>query len=218
MVHAGGQEVRRRGCLFIVSGPSGAGKTSICTPVLRRLAGIELSVSFTTRTPRAGERDGVEYRFIDAATFDRMVAGAEFAEWAEVHGHRYGTAKATVEAALEAGRDLLLDIDVQGAEQLKRSYPYPTSVAVFLLPPSRDRLAARLVGRATEDPDSVRTRLSNACREIAAVGKYDYAIVNEDLGSAVEGLLSIVQAERLRVRRVVEDDLVRMIRSFGPTP
>lgn len=212
------QEVRRRGCLFIVSGPSGAGKTSICTPVLQQLTGIELSVSYTTRKPRAGERDGVEYRFVNAETFDRMVAAGEFAEWAEVHGSRYGTANAAVDAALEAGRDLLLDIDVQGAEQIKLAFPYPTAIAVFLLPPSRERLAARLVGRATENPESVRMRLHNACREIAAVGSYDYAIVNEDLESAVQGLLSIVQAERLRLRRMFEEDLGRVIRAFEPTP
>jgi len=216
-VRVGDQEIRRRGCLFIVSGPSGAGKTSICTPVLRQLSGLELSVSFTTRRARAGERDGVEYRFVDPGTFERMVAAGEFAEWAEVHGHRYGTARVAVDDALAAGRDLLLDIDVQGAEQLKRSYPYPTAVAVFLLPPSLERLSARLVGRGTEDREGQRMRLRNACREITAVGSYDYAIVNEDLESAVHGLLAVIEAERLRVGRVFEEDLRRVIRAFEPT-
>ena len=212
----GEQEIRRRGCLFIVSGPSGAGKTSICTPVLRQLPDIELSVSYTTRRPRADERDGVDYRYVDAATFDRMVARDEFAEWAEVHGNRYGTTKAAVDATLAAGKDLILDIDTQGAEKIRRKYPYPIAVAIFLLPPSRDHLASRLVGRATEDPDAVRTRLYNACREIAAVGHYDYAIVNEDLDSAVQALMSIIRGERLRVAHIVEEDLARIIRAFEP--
>jgi len=215
-VKLGEQEIRRRGCLFIVSGPSGAGKTSICTPVLRQLPDIELSVSYTTRRPRTGERDGVDYRYVDAATFDRMIAADEFAEWAEVHGNRYGTAKAAVDAALAAGKDLLLDIDTQGAEQIKRNYPYPTAVMVFLLPPSRERLASRLVGRATEDSESVRTRLRNACREIAAVGRYDYAIVNEDLESAVQALMSIIRGERLKVAHIVDEDLARIIIAFEP--
>jgi guanylate kinase len=215
-VRVGEQEIGRRGCLFIVSGPSGAGKTSLCTPILRDLDGIELSVSYTTRKPRPGERDGVDYRFVDAETFGAMVADGEFAEWAEVHGHRYGTARAVVDGTLESGRDLLLDIDVQGAAQLKTAYPYPTAVAVFVLPPSRARLESRLVGRATDDHESVRTRLRNACSEIAAVGSYDYFIVNEEVGGAVEALRSVIHAERLRVARVPHDDLRRLIRAFEP--
>jgi len=215
-VKVGEQEIPRRGCLFIVSGPSGAGKTSICVPVLRGLSDIELSVSYTTRKRRSGEQNGVDYTYVDAGTFDRMIAADAFAEWAEVHGNRYGTAKAAIDAALAAGKDLLLDIDTQGAEQIKRRYPYPAAVSVFLLPPSRDGLASRLVGRATEDPESVRTRLRNACREIAAVGRYDYAIVNEDLQSAVQALMSIIRGERLKVTRITEEDLARIIRAFEP--
>ena len=215
-MHVGGQKIGRRGCLFIVSGPSGAGKTSLCTPILRDLAGIELSVSFTTRKPRPGERDGVDYRFVDTNAFEAMVAAGGFAEWAEVHGHRYGTASAIVDIALAGGSDLLLDIDVQGAEQLRRAYPYPAAVAVFVLPPSRERLEERLLGRATEDTESVRTRLRNACSEIAAVGTYDYFIVNEDFDGAVESLGSIIRAERLRVARVAQQDLKRLIRAFEP--
>jgi guanylate kinase len=217
-VQVGGHDIRRRGCLFIVSGPSGAGKTSICTPVLRDMTGIELSVSFTTRSPRAGEKDGVDYRFVDEATFDAMVARGEFAEWAEVHGNRYGTSKAAIEAAMAAGRDLLLDIDVQGAEQIKQAYPYPEAVSVFLLPPSMQRLRERLVGRKTDDDASVRTRLENACREIAAVGRYDYAIVNDSLEAAVEAMFAVVRAERLRVRRLNEGDIERVLREFDAMP
>jgi guanylate kinase len=210
-----GRDIRRRGCLFIVSGPSGAGKTSICTPVLERAKGIVLAVSYTTRRPRRGERDGVDYRFVDEAAFDAMVRNSDFAEWAEVHGNRYGTAKADVEAAIGEGRDLLLDIDVQGAEQIKRAYP--EAVAVFLLPPSRERLEQRLVGRATDDPETVRQRLRNACKEIERLGRYDYAIVNEDLETAVGGLMAVISAERLAVGRIVAEDLDRVLRSFDAT-
>jgi guanylate kinase len=211
-VQIDGHDIRRRGCLFIVSGPSGAGKTSICTPVLAGLQDISLSVSYTTRKPRKGERDGVDYRFVDAAAFDRMVAAGELAEWAEVHRNRYGTSNVDVDAALAAGRDLLLDIDTQGAEQMKRSYR--EAVAVFLLPPSREQLERRLVGRATDDPEAVRVRLRNACEEIRRLGSYDYFIVNEDLESAVGGLMAIIATERRRVARIVASDLDRVIRSF----
>jgi guanylate kinase len=211
-VQIDGRDIRRRGCLFIVSGPSGAGKTSICTPVLAALRDISLSVSYTTRKPRKGEQEGVDYRFVDSATFDRMIAAGEFAEWAEVHRNRYGTAKADVDAALAAGRDLLLDIDTQGAEQMKRAYR--EAVAVFLLPPSREKLEARLVGRATDDSEAVRVRLRNACEEIRRLTGYDYVIVNEDLETAVAGLMAIVAAERGRVARIVAGDLERIMRSF----
>jgi guanylate kinase len=180
--------------------------------VLARLGDISLSVSYTTRKPRKGERVGVDYRFIDAATFDRMVATGEFAEWAEVHGNRYGTSRADVDAALAAGRDLLLDIDTQGAEQIKRAYR--EAVSIFLLPPSREQLERRLVGRATDDQEAVRVRLRNACAEIERLGGYDYFIVNEDLETAVGGLMSIIAAERRRVARVDGHDLQRVIRSF----
>ena len=207
-----GHDIRRRGCLFIVSGPSGAGKTSICNPVLARLSDISLSVSYTTRKARKGEREGVDYRFVDTATFERMVAAGEFAEWAEVHGNRYGTSRADVEVSLVAGRDLLLDIDTQGAEQIKRAYR--EAVSIFLLPPSREQLERRLVGRATDDQEAVRVRLQNACAEIGQLGGYDYFIVNADLESAVGGLMSIIAAERRRVARVDVGDLRRVIRSF----
>ena len=211
-----GRDIRRHGCLIIVSGPSGAGKTSICTPVLERLKDISLSVSYATRKPRAGEREGVDYRFVDTPTFERMVAGGAFAEWAEVHGNRYGTAKADVESAITAGRDLLLDIDVQGAAQMKASYR--EAVAVFLLPPSPAQLARRLVGRKTDDPQTVRTRLQNACAEIRHMGDYDYVIVNEDLQTAVNGLMAIVAAERLRVRGIDPGDLAAVVRAFDSVP
>jgi guanylate kinase len=208
-----GKSVRRSGCLFIVSGPSGVGKTSISTPALERLEGLEASVSVTTRKPRGGESDGVEYHFVSDEEFDRMLATDDFAEWAEVHGNRYGTAKSVVRAALDDGRDLLLDIDVQGAEQIKSSHP--GAVTVFLLPPSRERLRERLVGRGTDDPRTVETRLKNACREISSLARYDYVLVNDDLDRAREEFISIVRAERRRTDRIVQGDRAELIRAFA---
>ena len=149
MVSVEGTVVRRQGGLFIVSGPSGSGKTSIATPVLAAFGDMRLSVSVTTRAPRPGERDGVDYHFIDDAEFARRVGAGELAEWAEVHGRRYGTPRAPIDHAIAEGSDLLLDIDVQGASQIKRAYS--DAVSVFLLPPSRAHLEERLVARGTDD-------------------------------------------------------------------
>lgn len=207
------EKIGRNGCLFIVSGPSGAGKTSIAAPVLAALDRIAMSVSLTTRKPRAGEVDGVDYQFISEADFDRRVAAGEFAEWARVHGFRYGTSKLAIDRAIDDGQDLLLDIDVQGAEQLKRSYP--DAVSVFLMPPSRERLEERLRGRGTDDEGTVSRRLEAACREIAAMSSYDYVIINEYLPAAVEQFLTIVRAERCRVARLRRDAQQRLLAEFG---
>jgi guanylate kinase len=172
-----------------------------------------MSVSLTTRKPRAGEVDGVDYQFISEADFDRRVAAGEFAEWARVHGFRYGTSKLAIDRAIDDGQDLLLDIDVQGAEQLKRSYP--DAVSVFLMPPSRERLEERLRGRGTDDEGTVSRRLEAACREIAAMSSYDYVIINEYLPAAVEQFLTIVRAERCRVARLRRDAQQRLLAEFG---
>ncbi|HET9062356.1 MAG TPA: guanylate kinase [Candidatus Binatia bacterium] len=208
-----GGNMGRKGCLFIVSGPSGAGKTSIAAPVLAALDRISMSVSVTTRRPRAGETDGIEYHFISEEAFERRVRAGEFAEWALVHGFRYGTSRTAIDRAIEGGDDLLLDIDVQGAEQIKRAYP--DAVSVFLLPPSRERLEERLRGRGTDDEGTVQRRLDAACREIASMVGYDYVIVNEYLPAAVEQFLTIVRAERCKVVRLRDDDLARRLASFG---
>lgn len=210
---ADGGNMDRKGCLFIVSGPSGAGKTSIAAPVLAALDRISMSVSLTTRQPRAGETDGIEYQFISEEEFERRARAGEFAEWALVHGFRYGTSRAAIDRAIEGGDDLLLDIDVQGAEQIKRAYP--DAVSVFLLPPSRERLEERLRGRGTDDERTVLRRLDAACREIASMVGYDYVIVNEYLPAAVEQFLTIVRAERCKVVRLRREDLARRLASFG---
>jgi guanylate kinase len=211
-----GRTIHRAGCLFIVSGPSGAGKTSICTPALAELQDIGLSVSVTTRAPRGGEVDGIDYRFVDEAEFDRLLAADGFAEWAEVHGNRYGTARTVIDAALGDGQDLLLDIDVQGARQMKAAYP--DSVAIFLLPPSKEHLRARLEGRGTDTPETVTRRLDNACREIAAIDGYDYVIVNDDLALSVRQFLAIVQAERQRTLRLLASDKRVTLDAFNARP
>jgi len=203
----------RTGCLFIVSGPSGAGKTSIAAPVLAALDRITMSVSLTTRKPRGGEVDGVDYQFVTEDDFDRRLAAGEFAEWARVHGFRYGTSKLAIDRAIAGGHDLLLDIDVQGAEQLKRAYP--EAVSVFLMPPSRARLEERLRSRGTDDDATVQRRLEAACREIAAMTRYDYVIVNEYLPAAVEQFLTIVRAERCKVVRLRPEDRQRLLAEFG---
>jgi guanylate kinase len=179
---------------------------------LARFEGLTLSVSTTTRLPRDGEVEGRDYHFVSDEQFDSMVVRGEFAEWAEVHGHRYGTSKVVVASARDTGRDLLLDVDVQGAAQLKGVYA--DAVSVFLVPPSKDRLEARLRARKTDSEDTVLRRLRNACGEIANVRAYDYVIVNDRLEDAVEEFLSIVRAERCKVARIRAEDLDALVRAF----
>ncbi len=179
------------GFLFIVSGPSGAGKTTLSGAALRAFPDLAMSVSCTTRAPRDGERNGVEYTFVERERFDRMVEGGELAEWAEVHGYRYGTPRAPIERALAGAHDMLLDIDVQGAAQLRALYP--GAVAVFLLPPDRATLEARLRGRGTDSEATVRRRLENACREIARAAEYDHVIVNRNREEAIAEFAAIVR-------------------------
>ncbi len=207
-----GREVGRRGILFIVSGPSGAGKTSLSDQALATLSGLELSVSVTTRLPREGEIDGRDYRFVTRESFDEMLEADRLAEWAEVHGNCYGTPREPMDEALAAGRDLLLDIDVQGARQIKNAYP--EAVAIFLLPPGRVELETRLSGRGTESREVVEHRLANACREIAALPAYDYVIVNHVLKDAFAEFEAIVGAERGRRDRIDEQQWRRIIRAF----
>lgn len=209
-----------QGILFIVSGPSGAGKTTLSDAALRTFDRLTMSVSCTTRAPRGGEKDGVDYHFVDAEAFDGMVRRGEMAEWAEVHGNRYGTPRAPIDRALAGGRDMLFDIDVQGAEQMRRSYP--GAVAVFLLPPDRATMEARLRGRGTDGEDVVRRRLEGAVREIARAVEYDHVIVNRGRDEAIAEFQQLVRdAHRLGPgkmprRRAGLDDagLAAFLRSF----
>ncbi len=185
------------GTLFIVSAPSGAGKTSLVRALVEREPGVTLSVSHTTRPPRPGERDGVDYHFVDAATFERMVAEDAFLEHAEVFGNRYGTARATVERELEADRDVILEIDWQGARQVRAAMP--GAVSVFILPPSREALEQRLRGRGQDDEAVIARRMARAVDEISHYDEYDYLVVNDVFETALEELRAIVRATRLRL-------------------
>lgn len=179
-----------QGILFIVSGPSGAGKTTLSDAALRAFGRLTMSVSCTTRAPRPGERDGVDYHFVDRHDFDAMVAHGDMAEWAQVHGNLYGTPRAPIDQALASGQDMLFDIDVQGAEQMRRSYP--VAVAVFLLPPDRATMEARLRGRGTDGEEVVQRRLAGAVREIAHALEYDHVIVNHARDEAIAEFQQIV--------------------------
>lgn len=188
--------------MLVVSAPSGAGKTTVLGRVLSELDGIRFSVSHTTRQPRGGEREGVEYHFVDRATFLALRAAGRLLESAEVHGNLYGTAKDELERARREGVDLLLDLDVQGAAQVRERVP--GAVTVFILPPSYEVLEHRLRGRGEDSEETMRRRLAAAGREIDAFERYDYAIVNDDLEACVEKLKSIVRAARCRVPFVAE--------------
>ncbi|ORJ59028.1 guanylate kinase [Geothermobacter hydrogeniphilus] len=192
-------EAPREGLLIVVSAPSGAGKTTLCRHLVDNFSNIRQSVSFTTRKPRGSERDGVDYHFVDQAEFDRMVAAGEFAEWAEVHGNCYGTALKTLDESRRRGEDILLDIDCQGAAQLRDRLD--AAVFVFILPPSLAELERRLRSRQTDSDEVIRHRLRNAEQEIRAARWYDYLVVNADLEAARLQLASIVRAERCRTRR-----------------
>lgn len=184
------------GHLFIISAPSGAGKTTLVKHLLENDPAIRVSVSHTTRVPRAGERDGIEYHFIPVEEFLEKTRRGDFLEWAQVHGNYYGTARATIDAALRAGQDVLLEIDWQGAQQVRRSFA--EAIGIFLLPPSIEALEQRLRGRATDSAATIARRLAAAREELRHVGEFDYVIINDDLQRALHDLLAVLRAARLR--------------------
>ncbi len=193
-------ERERRGLLLVISSPSGAGKSSLARRLVTSHPALALSVSATTRSPRPGEADGREYRFLTRGVFDEMAAVGDFLEWAEVHEHRYGTPRTPVMTALARGQDMLFDIDWQGAEMIAKSAPEDT-VRVFILPPNMAELAGRLHSRAQDAEDVIARRLGRAKGEIERWVDYDYVIVNDDFERAYTELDAIYQAERLRRRR-----------------
>lgn len=198
-----------RGALFIVSAPSGAGKTTIVRRVVERLPAIVESVSYASRAVRPGEQAGVDYNFVSRAEFEAMAARGEFLEWAEVFGNLYGTRASDTEALLEAGTDVVLVIDVQGARQVRRARA--EAVSVFVTPPSFEALERRLRGRGQDGDEMIRRRLATARVEMGAVDEYEYVVVNDDLDAAVDRLRSIVVAHRARRDR--QDAEVAAIRA-----
>ena len=192
--------VRRRGTLFVVSAPSGAGKTTLCREIRQRVPGLAYSVSVTTRAPRAGEVDGADFEFVDEARFRAMIAAGDFAEHAVVHGHLYGTRASMLERALSSGTDVLLDIDTQGAAQLKRHSP--EAVLIFIVAPSLAELEQRLHERRSDNASDIARRLARAREEIALWRRYDYLIVNRDVKEALDQLEAIIVAERARTSRL----------------
>jgi guanylate kinase len=190
----------RRCNLIVVSAPSGTGKSTILARVLAQVPKLRFSVSHTTRLPRPGEKDGVQYHFVTRDAFDAMVRDDLLLEWAHVHGERYGTARTEYDAACAAGDDLLLDIDVQGAAQVRRRFA--DAISVFILPPSATALEARLRGRGHDPESSITVRLQNARRELDSYRDYDYVVVNDDLESCVLALQCIIRAARSRTPRV----------------
>ncbi len=190
----------RRGLMFVLASPSGAGKTSMAKRILAEDLDISLSVSATTRTPRPGEIDGVDYHFVTDAEFDRLVANGALLEWAHVFGKRYGTPREPVRDALALGRDILFDIDWQGTQQLK-ARDSKDVVSVYILPPSLTELENRLRSRGTDSDEIIADRMSRAASEISHWGEYDYVLVNDDFDTCLDQIRSILRAERLRRSR-----------------
>ena len=205
--------VARRGLLFVLSSPSGAGKTTLARRLIDEDPMISMSVSVTTRKPRPGESDGRDYFFIDEARFAQMKDAGELLEWARVFGNHYGTPRAPVEAAITTGRDVLFDIDWQGAQQLEEKLPHDL-VRVFILPPSAQDLAKRLAARGQDSPEVVAGRMAAASAEISHWPEYHYVIVNADLDTSSASLRAILTAERMkRERQLGLSDFVRRLQS-----
>jgi guanylate kinase len=205
--------IARRGLMLVLSSPSGAGKTTLSRKLLEADPGVELSVSVTTRTQRPGEIDGRDYHFIDAERFETMVKGGELLEWAQVFGHRYGTPRAPVEAALLSGQDVLFDIDWQGTQQLREKADHDL-VSVFVLPPSMRDLERRLRRRAQDSDDVIRARMATAAEEMSHWAEYDYVVINTDIDRAFAEVQTILAAERLkRERQTGLSDFVRQLQA-----
>jgi guanylate kinase len=189
-----------RGLLFVVSAPSGAGKTTLVERLVEQAPNLKMSRSYTSRVARQGETDGVDYNFVTREGFEAMVAAGEFLEWADLFGNLYGTSAADTERVLESGSDVVLVIDVQGARQVRRRGVETT--AIFVMPPSFDVLEQRLRGRSKDSEEAIQRRLRVARQEVAAFAEYDFLVVNDELGAAVDRLRSIVLAERARLKRM----------------
>jgi guanylate kinase len=201
-----------RGDIFVISAPSGSGKTTICRALLDRVEGLSLSVSYTTRERRPGEIDGVDYYFVDEGKFDNMLVSKGFLEHARVYGRRYGTSRDAVETIVSRGRDAVLELDVQGGRSVKAAVP--EAVLVGILPPDQETLRDRLFARGRDTREEMERRLTEARQELAALKEYDYLVVNDDLERAVSRVESIVRARRLRRERAY-DVIDRILEETG---
>lgn len=199
-------EYNTKGVLIVISGPSGAGKGTICKELIERHDNIYISVSATTRSPRVGEVDGVNYYFLTQDEFKEKVNQNGFIEYANVHGNYYGTPKLNVEKMLNEGKDVILEIDIQGALQVKENFE--EGVFIFILPPSMEELKRRIIKRGSETEESLMTRFKNAYKEINYVSKYNYAVVNDSLDLAVSKVEAIINAERCRVDRIKDNTIL----------
>jgi len=195
-----------KGQLLVISGPSGAGKGTVCKALLQN-NNIWISVSATTRSPRNGEEHGINYYFINKEEFLKRIDDEDFLEYAEVYGNFYGTPKSKVLEILEQGKDVILEIDIQGALKIKSSYP--EGIFIFILPPSMEELKSRITNRGSETPESLKTRLEAAYDEISFASKYDYAVVNDMVEDAVKKIESIIIAEKCRVFKIKDELLGR---------
>jgi guanylate kinase len=211
-----GHAATRRGLMFVVSAPSGTGKTTVVEQLVTKVPGLALSRSYTSRPARAGESDGVDYNFITRARFEEMIADGAFLEWADVFGSYYGTCAADAEALLSRGEDLVLVIDVQGARQVRRRVS--NTSGIFVLPPSFEVLEQRLRGRSKDSEEAMQRRLRTARAEVAAFVEYDYVVINDELDACVDRLRSIVIAERARLRCMQgrAESIVETFLSKGP--
>lgn len=194
-----------RGLLIVISGPSGAGKGTICKSFLERNKDVALSVSATTRSPRQGEVEGINYYFMSKEQFKEKIEADDFLEYAEVYDNYYGTPKSNVEEILESGRDVILEIDIQGALKVKENTK--DGVFIFILPPSMQELKQRIINRGSETPESLMKRFKSAYKEINFISKYNYAVVNDKVDIAVEKLEAIIAAEKCRVDRIKDSIL-----------
>lgn len=208
--------IRHKGALIVVSGPSGSGKNSVISEVMKVTQGLRYSISATTRPKRPGERDGVDYYFVSRDRFEDMIAQGDLLEHAEVYGNLYGTPRKPIEEILAAGEDVILDVDIAGARQIRERCS--DAVLVFLLPPSIQELERRIRSRGADDEATIQRRLDSALGEISALTDYTYAVVNDDLDEAVRRVVAIISAERCRTSRIVVDSPGTVVFSSGSGP
>jgi len=199
---------KKKGLIVVISAPSGVGKTTLLKRLLQTSPSFTPSVSFTTRSPRKNEIEGVDYYFVSPEEFQKIRQEGKFVEWAQVHGQLYGTSIDFLNEAIKAEKDVILEVDVKGGTQIKKRYPQ--AVLIFLLPPSWQELQRRLGNRATEETKKTRERIQRAKKEIMYIPSYDYVVVNDDINKALDDLLAIIGAERCRINKVSPEDLKKL--------